>query len=62
MEKSRQAAALLPSPVVFAKTMRYETMLQRQFHRDMNQLERLQRRRRGENIPAPLTMEISARI
>jgi len=27
----------------------------------MNQLERLQRRRQGENIPAPLTMEISTR-
>jgi len=27
----------------------------------MNQLERLQRRRQGEDIPAPLTMEISAK-
>lgn len=32
-----------------------------QFYRAMDQLERLQRRRNGENIPAPLTMEIGAR-
>jgi hypothetical protein len=41
--------------------MRYETMLQRQLHRAMNQLERLQRRRQGEAVPPPLTMEVSGR-
>ena len=40
--------------------MRYETALERQLFRAMNQLERLQRRQLGENIPAPLTMEVSA--
>ena len=35
--------------------------LKRQLFRAMNQPERLQRRRAGEIIPAPLTMEISAK-
>jgi hypothetical protein len=58
-EEARQAAAVLPSLEVLDKIMRYETVLERQLFRAINQLERLQRRRRGENIPAPLTMEVS---
>ena len=60
-EASRQSAAVLPSMKKLDKIMRYETMLQRQLHRDMNQLERLQRRRLGESVPPPLTMEVSDR-
>jgi hypothetical protein len=52
---------VLPSAEVLEKILRYETALERQLFRATNQLERLQRRRQGENIPAPLTMEISAR-
>jgi hypothetical protein len=58
-EEERQAAAVLPSPEGLDKLMRYETMLNRQLHRDMNQLERLQRIRRGEAVPPPLKMEVS---
>ena len=58
-ELACQAAAVLPSPEVLDKIMRYETMLNRQMDRDMNQLERLQRRRLGEAVPPPLTMEVS---
>lgn len=43
------------------KIQRYETKLKRQMFRAMNQLERLQRMRQGEAIPAPLTMEVSER-
>ena len=43
------------------KILRYEAALERQLYRAMNQLERLQRRRQGETIPAPLSMEISAK-
>jgi hypothetical protein len=50
----------LTSPEVLDKILRHETMLQRQLHRAMNQLERLQRRRRG-GLPPPLTMEVSGR-
>lgn len=60
-EQARQAAAVLPSGAILDKIMRYETALERQLYRAMNQLERLQRRRQGENIPAPLTMDISAK-
>ncbi len=59
-ERARQTAAVLPSAEIVDKIMRYETALERQLFRAMNQLERLQRRRLGENIPAPLTMEVSA--
>jgi hypothetical protein len=52
---------VLPSPEVLEKIMRYETMLERQKYRAMNQLERLQRRRRGEAVPPPLTLEVSER-
>lgn len=58
-EDARQAAAVLPSPEVLERLMRYETMLNRQLHGDMNLLERLQRRRQGEAVPPPLTMEVA---
>jgi len=53
---------VLPTPAVLDKLMRYETMLQRQLHRDMNQLERLQRRRLGEAVPPPLAVAMSGRV
>ena len=60
-ERARQSAAVLPSAEILDKILRYETALERQLFRAMNQLERLQRQKQGENIPAPLTMEVSAR-
>ncbi len=61
MEDSKQAAARLPSADTLEKILRYETKLERQMYRAMNQLERLQRMRQGETIPAPFTMEIAER-
>ena len=58
---ARQNASVLPSADTLDKILRYETALDRQFYRAMNQLERLQRIRGGEQVPAPVTMEISAR-
>jgi hypothetical protein len=52
---------VLPSPEVLDKIQRYETKLERQLYRAMNQLERLQRMRRGEVVPPPPTMEVSER-
>jgi hypothetical protein len=60
-EAARQDAAVLPSPDVLDKIMRYETTLQRQMYRAMSQLERLQRMRHGEAVPAPIMMELSER-
>jgi hypothetical protein len=58
-EEARQAAAVLPSIEVLDKIMRYDTKLERQLHRAMNQLERLQRRRLGEAVPPPVAMVVS---
>jgi hypothetical protein len=58
-ESARQAAAVLPSADTLDKILRYETTLERQLYRAMNQLERLQRRRNGEFVPPPISMEMS---
>jgi hypothetical protein len=57
-EAASRAATLLPSVEVLEKITRYETKLRRQLARDLNQLERIQRMRRGEDVPAPMTMAI----
>jgi hypothetical protein len=57
---SLEQAAILPSTETVDKILRYETALERQLFRAMTELERLQRRRLGEKIPPPLTMEVSA--
>jgi hypothetical protein len=46
-------ASRLPSRSKLDKIQRYEGSLERQLYRAMNQLERLQRVRRGERIPPP---------
>jgi len=60
-EEARQAADVLPSSDVLDKILRYETALDRQLSRAMHQLERLQRMRKGEFVPATVTMEVSQR-
>lgn len=60
-DKTRRAAAMLPNDDVVEKFVRYESALQRQLYRAMNQLERLQRRRRGEAVPPPIVMDVSVR-
>jgi hypothetical protein len=57
--QAREAAALLPEPAVAEKIMRYEASLERQLYRAMNQLERLQRLRKGEAVPPPLAVQLS---
>ncbi|HEU6449663.1 MAG TPA: hypothetical protein VFV23_14620 [Verrucomicrobiae bacterium] len=58
-EEARQSADLLPPGEKLDRILRYETSLERQFFRAMNQLERLQRRRMGEPVPVPVAMDIS---
>ncbi len=58
-EQSLQMAAVLPSAKTVDKILRYETTLDRKLYRAMHELERLQRMRKGENVPPPLTMEVS---
>ncbi len=60
-DEARKAVAMLPSAEVLEKIQRYETKLERQLFRAMAELERLQRRRKGENIPAPISVNVSDR-
>jgi hypothetical protein len=57
----RRNVAMLPTGDTLEKIVRYESALQRQLCRSMNQLERLQRRRFGENVPPPVVMDVSVR-
>jgi hypothetical protein len=41
------------------RIVRYQTTINRQLFQAMNQLERLQRLRKGENAPVPLTLQVS---
>ncbi len=60
-ERAQQAAALLHSGAKLDKLLRYETAVERQWYRAMHELERLQRQRQGEAVPAPVAMDLSAR-
>ena len=57
--ESKLATLSLPSKEAVDKILRYETAMERQLYRAMNQLERLQRMRRGELIPPPVNIEVS---
>lgn len=61
LQEASRAAAVLPSAEVLDKISRYETKLERQIHRAMAQLERLQRMRRGEDVPAPVSVNLTER-
>ncbi|HZM05708.1 MAG TPA: hypothetical protein VFC44_22135 [Candidatus Saccharimonadales bacterium] len=60
--EARRATEVLPAMPVIEKIFRYETKLEKQLFRAMNYLERLQRRRQGENVPPPMTMDLSERL
>lgn len=51
----------LPPVDVAEKLIRYEAHLDRQLYRAMDQLDRLQRQRRGENVPPPVNVNLSRR-
>ena len=52
-------ASLLPGRKIVDRILKYESTLERQFYRAMNQLERLQRMRRGEVVPPPMVVQVS---
>lgn len=49
----------LPLNTELDRILRYETAIQRQLVHAINQLERMQRARRGEHVPAPLSVQLS---
>ncbi|MBZ5652885.1 MAG: hypothetical protein LAO18_20645 [Acidobacteriia bacterium] len=54
-------ALSLPSANAIDKLLRYEAHLDRQLYRAMDQLERLQRQRKGENVLPPLNINLEKR-
>jgi hypothetical protein len=58
-EDQELTAALLPHREKLDLLMRYEAASDRQFYQAMHQLERLQRRRMGEAVPVPFTVEVT---
>ena len=50
----------LPLGAELDRIVRYEAANQRQLAYTFNQLERLQRARKGENIPAPVSVQVSS--
>jgi hypothetical protein len=42
------------------RILRYQTTINRQLFQAVNQLERLQRLRKGDHVPAPLNVQISS--
>ena len=50
----------LPWGYGFDRILRYETAIQRQLTYAINQLERMQRSRKGEHVPAPLSVQVSS--
>lgn len=61
-EQARQSADVLPPASAMDRIMRYETKLERQIYRALNQLERLQRQRQGELMPPPITVEVTDKL
>jgi len=62
MELDAKARSLaLPDRAATDTLLRYETHLDRQLYRAMDELERRQRRRKGENVPPPLNVNLGRR-
>ena len=51
----------LPTADATDKLLRYEAHLDRQLYRAMDELDRLQRQRRGEKVPPPLNINLGKR-
>ncbi len=51
-------SASLPQPAAVGRLLRCETTIQRGLDRSLAQLERLQRRRKGETVPPPVRVQI----
>ncbi len=60
-EEMRRGSAFvtIPTGVPMDKILRYQIAINRQLFQAMNQLERLQRARAGDVVPAPINIEVS---
>ena len=57
--QSEMAKLSLPTVGASDRILRYETAIERQMYRAINQLERMQRQRRGEYTPPPISIDLS---
>ncbi len=57
LERAALLASLPKHGWQLDKIIRYEASLDRQLYKAINQLERLQRRRKGEDVPAPVVLD-----
>ncbi len=57
LERAALLASLPEHGWQLDKIIRYEASLDRQLYKAINQLERLQRRRKGEDLPAPVVLD-----
>jgi CRISPR/Cas system-associated endonuclease Cas1 len=48
----------IPPKEDLERLLRYEGAIERQFYKALNQLERLQRARQGDRIPAPVAIDL----
>ncbi len=48
----------IPSKDELDRLLRYEGAIERQLYKALNQLERIQRLRAGDNVPAPLEVDV----
>ena len=58
--KYTSSAAIIPGQEASERLLRYETHLSREIDRTLNQLERLQRMRKGQPVPPTLNVNVSA--
>ncbi|MHC4639781.1 MAG: hypothetical protein ACYTBV_20130, partial [Planctomycetota bacterium] len=50
--------ACIPNKKELERLLRYETAIERQLYKALNQLERMQRLRAGDNVPAPIKIDL----
>ena len=58
--EAQMLADQLPPKHVVDKILRYETTIERQLYRAIDQLERLQRARRGDAVPPPINVQLNS--
>jgi hypothetical protein len=58
-EKDKSELTLIPSSDEVNKITRYASAVDRELHRSLDLLERLQRRRKGEPVPPPLSVHLT---
>ena len=58
MKERHSTKTILSTSLRIQRILRDQTPINRQLFQAMNQLERLQRLRKGDNVPAPLNLQV----